>query len=51
MNGVCLNNGTCQDLVDGFLCVCTQEFEGPLCNRSGKTLTLTLTFHSICVYV
>ncbi len=40
-NAACLNNGTCQDLVEGFVCVCTPLFEGPACSRPGKILTDT----------
>lgn len=27
----CLNNGTCQNMLGRFECLCTSEFEGPQC--------------------
>ena len=28
----CLHNGTCQDQVDGYACLCTDGFQGLLCD-------------------
>ncbi len=35
--GSCLNNATCVDLVNGFLCLCVPAFEGPDCNTPGES--------------
>ena len=30
----CVNDGTCQDLIDGYICTCAFTFKGETCSES-----------------
>ncbi len=48
----CLNDGTCLDLVNGFVCLCVPAFEGTDCSIPGEShpphTPPTPPTHSIC---
>jgi len=33
LSNPCRNGGTCQDLFNGFLCICPETWQGPLCDQ------------------
>lgn len=39
---LCENRATCRDHVNGFECICTENFVGEYCNLFGKPFFLTV---------
>ena len=44
----CASTGTCQDQVDGFICICDSGYDGTLCNNNIDDCTPDPCVHGSC---
>ena len=43
----CVNDGTCQDLIDGYICTCAFTFKGETCSEGKFTDHVILHFNFV----
>ena len=44
----CASTGTCQDQVDGFICICDSGYDGTLCNNNIDDCSPDPCVHGSC---